>query len=364
MIKILVIEDEPYLLDNILAVLALEDFQAIGAENGVLGVEMARKHLPDLIVCDIMMPQLDGYGVLLALRSEPATCMIPFIFLTAKADRKHIRYGMELGADDYVTKPFTHDEFLGAIYSRLERQRTVQKEYEDRLEALRYGLVFSLSPGLQAPLNAVIGHAGKLITEAETLAPFQVAGLATTMLRASHELHRQLENYLLYTQLEVMRIDPGQVIVMSWSQTENPGMIIAEAAQKEAADKGREADLVLETKDAAVRISRECLEKIAEELIDNAFKFSQPGTKVGVTAAPAAGTYVLDVRDAGPGIPPAQIERLRTPGQFERKLETLQKGGLGLVIAAHLLKAHGGRLRIENTSERGTHVFAELPLME
>ncbi|HVO70704.1 MAG TPA: ATP-binding protein, partial [Aggregatilineaceae bacterium] len=336
---------------------------AIGAENGVLGVEMARKHLPDLIVCDIMMPQLDGYGVLLALRSEPATCMIPFIFLTAKADRKHIRYGMELGADDYVTKPFTHDEFIGAIYSRLERQQTLRKEYEDRLEALRRGLVFSLSPGLQAPLNAVIGHAGKLITEAESLAPFQVAELAETMLRASQELHRQLENYLLYTQLEVMRIDPEQVIVMGWSQTENPGTIIAQAAQKKAADRGREADLALEAKDGVVRISRDGLKKIAEELIDNAFKFSQPGTRVGVTAAPAAGTYVLDVRDAGPGMLPAQIEGLRMPVRFERKLETLQKGGLGLIIADHLLRAHGGQLRIESAPEQGTHIFAELPLM-
>jgi signal transduction histidine kinase len=184
------------------------------------------------------------------------------------------------------------------------------------------------------------------------------------MLRASQELHRQLENYLLYTQLEVMRIDPVEVIVMAWGKTENPGMIVAEVAHKKATDKGREADLALETRDAVVRISRDGLKKIAEELIDNAFKFSQPGTEVDVMAAPAAGSYVLNVRDAGPGMPPEQIERLRTPIRFEQKLEVLQKGGLGLIIADHLLRAHGGRLRIESASEQGTHVFAELPLLE
>jgi K+-sensing histidine kinase KdpD len=184
------------------------------------------------------------------------------------------------------------------------------------------------------------------------------------MLRASQELHRQLENYLLYTQLEVMRIDPEQVIVMGLSQTENPGTIIAEAAQKKAVDKGREADLALDAKDGVVQISRDGLKKIAEELIDNAFKFSQPGTKVGVTAAPVAGTYVLDVRDDGTGMSPGQIETLRTPVKFEQKLEALQKGGLGLVIVNYLLKAHGGRMRIESASEQGTHVLAELPLME
>ena len=364
MIKILVIEDEPHLLGNILAILELENFQVLGAENGIVGVQLAREHLPDLIVCDIMMPQLDGYGVLLALRSDPATCLIPFIFLTAKADRKHIRYGMELGADDYVPKPFTPDELLSAIHSRLERQRLIQQEYEDQLEALRHALVFSLSPGLQAPLNAVIGHAGRLLTDADTLTPPQIARVARTMLRASQELHRQLENYLLYAQLEVMQLDPAQVVVTGWSQIDDPGAIITEIAQKKAAETDRKADLTLETSDAAVRISSDALKKVASELIDNAFKFTPPGTRVEVMATPATETYVLDVRDAGPGMTPEQVDSLQMPGQFKRRLQALRKEGLGLVIARYLLEAHGGRLRIESTFGLGTHVRAELPLLE
>jgi CheY-like chemotaxis protein len=92
-------------------------------KNGLIGALWAREHLPDLIICDVMMPELDGYGVLAALRQDPATATIPFIFLTAKADKVDLRQGMELGADDYLTKPFTTEELLGAIASRFAKQK-------------------------------------------------------------------------------------------------------------------------------------------------------------------------------------------------------------------------------------------------
>ncbi len=129
--KILVIEDEPIVRSNILELLEGEDYDAVGAENGVIGAMSAREHLPDLIICDVMMPELDGYGVLTALRQDPATATIPFIFLTAKADKVDLRQGMELGADDYLTKPFTADELLGAIASRFAKQAAVMQQYNN-----------------------------------------------------------------------------------------------------------------------------------------------------------------------------------------------------------------------------------------
>lgn len=127
--KILVIEDEPTVRANILELLEAEDFHAIGAENGFIGALWAREHLPELIICDVMMPELDGYGVLTVLRQDPVTATIPFIFLTAKADKVDLRQGMELGADDYLTKPFTSDELLGAIASRFAKQEIVMQQY-------------------------------------------------------------------------------------------------------------------------------------------------------------------------------------------------------------------------------------------
>lgn len=110
MTKILVIEDEESVRCNIIELLEAEDFDVIAAENGQLGVFRAKNEVPDLILCDVMMPQLDGYGVLTELREDPRSGTIPFIFLTAKSSRQDWRQGMQLGADDYLTKPFTREE--------------------------------------------------------------------------------------------------------------------------------------------------------------------------------------------------------------------------------------------------------------
>lgn len=134
MTKILVIEDEELVRENILELLDAEGLEGIGAENGRIGVDLAREQKPDLILCDVMMPGLDGYGVLSALRQNPGLATIPFIFLTAKAAKADFRQGMELGADDYLTKPFTRAELLGAIATRLRKQAAVQDFYNSELQ--------------------------------------------------------------------------------------------------------------------------------------------------------------------------------------------------------------------------------------
>jgi DNA-binding NarL/FixJ family response regulator len=119
--KILVIEDEPEMRRNLATILRLENFQPLTAENGRVGLESVRTNKPDLILCDVMMPELDGYGVIAALRADAETVSIPFIFLTAKGEKPDIRAGMNLGADDYLTKPVGKADLLAAIRSRLER---------------------------------------------------------------------------------------------------------------------------------------------------------------------------------------------------------------------------------------------------
>ena len=119
--KILVIEDESVLRLNLARALRLEKFEPLTAANGREGIELARRELPDLILCDILMPELNGWRVLEEIRADPATTRIPFIFLTAKGDLPDLRAGMNLGADDYLVKPVHLDELLAAIEARLER---------------------------------------------------------------------------------------------------------------------------------------------------------------------------------------------------------------------------------------------------
>ncbi|MCM4169345.1 Regulator of RpoS [Arenibacter antarcticus] len=125
--RVLIIEDDSVLRENTAELLELSYFQVYTASNGSKGLLLAKQHLPDLIICDIMMPELDGYGVLMALSQEETTKQIPFVFLSAKTERQDIRKGMDLGADDYITKPFTESELLGAINSRLARMAIVRE---------------------------------------------------------------------------------------------------------------------------------------------------------------------------------------------------------------------------------------------
>ncbi len=127
MTTILVIEDRAPLRTNILELLSEADFNAVGFERGYTGMMWALNNIPDVIICDIMMPDLDGYNVLSELNRHPSMATVGFIFLTAKADQDSVREGMELGADIYLTKPFRPKQLLDAIASCLEKQVTLQQ---------------------------------------------------------------------------------------------------------------------------------------------------------------------------------------------------------------------------------------------
>ena len=146
MIKILIIEDEPAMRANLEDILELEGFLPILAANGKEGIRLAREQRPDLILCDILMPGMDGHAVLDALRAETATVRIPFVFLTAKGERSDVREGMELGADDYLIKPVRVDELLRAINTRLERRRQQKEEFKAEFKSPQPLEALGLSP--------------------------------------------------------------------------------------------------------------------------------------------------------------------------------------------------------------------------
>lgn len=173
---IVVIEDEQALLKNIVRILSAEGYNSIGAENGEAGIQLVRAHNPDLILCDIMMPGMDGYAVLAELQSTAKTMLIPFVFLTAKTERADVRQGIELGADDYLTKPFDADELIGAIEARFRKDELQTKrmlELNDELARLRQvleakdDLFENLSQELRRPMSN-INVALKMLSEQDT----------------------------------------------------------------------------------------------------------------------------------------------------------------------------------------------------
>jgi DNA-binding NarL/FixJ family response regulator len=145
--RILVIEDEPEMRRNIVTLLRFHEYEPIEAENGRQGVELARREKPDLILCDVMMPELDGYGVLQALQQDAVLALVPFIFLTAKGDKDDLRSGMNLGADDYLTKPVDNADLVRAIETRLRRsQQQAKREFKPDFSSAQPLLKLGLTP--------------------------------------------------------------------------------------------------------------------------------------------------------------------------------------------------------------------------
>src|SRR5215475_5662739 len=156
--KILVIDDEEWLREMMLLALRQRGFEVIEAENGEKGIEVARQELPDLILCDFNMDKVEGYLTLSSLRSEPATAAVPFILMTGLADHAGMRHGMELGADDYLPKPFSIDALYAAVEARLKKVQAVRLEAEKKLADLRDNISLMLPHELRTPLNGILAY--------------------------------------------------------------------------------------------------------------------------------------------------------------------------------------------------------------
>ena len=363
--KILIIEDQPDVRENIEAILELEDYETLIAENGEMGIEMAKNHQPDLILCDVMMPKLDGFGVVQALRQNPITSTIPLIFLTAKVDRLSLRQGMDLGADDYLTKPFTLDELINAVKARLSKQTLIQKDVNQELDKFRSNITRSLPHELLTPLNGILGMSDLLSNYYDTMDADEVQSCLADIKTSSERLHRLIQNFLLFAQLELFQSNPQQSQI--WQNrlsktTTNPVSIIEKITQNIAQQIGRTDDLQLSLKEASVCISEEDLEKITEEIVDNAFKFSQKGSLVTVQNTLEDNKLILTVTNQGRGMSSEQIAQIGAYIQFERKLYEQQGSGLGLVIAKRMTKLYNGELEIQSTPNEKTIVSICLPL--
>ncbi|HIK10551.1 MAG TPA: response regulator [Oscillatoriaceae cyanobacterium M33_DOE_052] len=359
---ILVIEDDDRVRENILDLLEAEEYQALAAPNGIEGVQKATQYLPDLIICDVMMPELDGYGVIQALRKNEATATIPFIFLTAKAEKTDTRKGMELGADDYLTKPFTLEELLKAISARLEKQTAIERESDKKLQQLRQNLVHAMPHELRTPLNGIISYSQMLMEECQEMDRAEIQEMAEGIYQSGQRLYRLVQNYLLYAEIELISNDKERLKILRAGIGAATLSTIATSANKAAKKFDRLADLRLDLADAPAAISAVHLHKIVEELVDNACKYSTEGSTILVLGIAAEKIYTLSVSNLGRGMSPEQIASLGAYIQFERKLYEQQGSGLGLTIAKRLAELYQGRLMIDSIAGDYTTVSVILPL--
>ncbi len=361
MSKILVIDDEDWLREMMLLALRQRGFEMIEASGGDDGIEMARRELPDLILCDVNMEKTNGYQALSLLRKEPNTASIPFILMTGLADQAGMRQGMELGADDYLAKPFTIEDLYAAVEARLKKVQAVRAEAERKLADLRDNISMMLPHELRTPLNGILAYGDILAADAATLKPEEIVEMGQVISDSGKRLQRLIENFVIYAQIELMGTDPQKAAVLRRNQTAAGAKLIEEHARAQAASLGRAADLTLALASIAVPMSEDYLAKIVDELVQNALKFSKPGAKVKVTLSESPNEVMLSVADSGRGFSTEHVARIGAYMQFERKMQEQQGSGLGLVIAKRLTELHGGALSIQSEREVLTTVTVKLP---
>ena len=268
---------------------------------------------------------------------------------------------MELGADDYLPKPFTIDALYAAVDARLKKAQTVRAQAERKLADLRDNISLMLPHELRTPLNGILAYGEILAADAATLQPGEIAEMGQVIHQSGRRLERLIENFLIYAQIELLTGDPQKVSALRLRQTASPARLIEEHARRQAAEAGRPPDLQLELHDTPVPISEEYLGKIVDELVQNAFKFSRPGEPVRVELASSPTAVLMTVGDRGRGIQTEHITKVGAYMQFERKMHEQQGLGLGLAIASRLTELHGGTLTIQSDKDSGTVITVKIP---
>ncbi|HZY43389.1 MAG TPA: response regulator [Anaerolineae bacterium] len=364
MTTILVIDDDASIRNNLLDMLETEGFKAAGAENGLKGVHLAQASPPDLVICDIMMPELDGYGVLQALRTDGRTAMLPFIFLTAKAERADLRFGMEQGADDYLTKPFTRNEVMSAITARLQRAQKVREQTHAKYNQLKQQISTLLAHELRTPLIPIMGYTDLALDNISALSPEEMLGFLGRIEQGSVRLTRLVENLLMLVQ-----IDTGQILgdfAATVKVCRNLGEVITLAVESyrlSALIQGVSLGVKVDADLPAVRLSQPLFATTFGHLIDNGIKFSKNRLGAVTISVHRAGDGVdIALVDHGVGIPADEIphlfERLQ---QIDRATHEQQGSGTGLAIVQELIKLHGGTIRVESVLGSGSTFTIHLP---
>ncbi len=368
MTHILVIEDERYLLEDIMELLQYTTFTVQGVINGEQGIEMALQSTPDLILCDIMMPGLDGFEVLEQIRSYPSTANIPFIFLSAKADRGSLRQGMDLGADDFITKPFTSAELLTAIFARLKRRTQQNDEAEQRLEYVKTQLARMVTHELRTPLISINTVVEIISRQINSLEPGELAELLSTIDAGSKRLSHRVEQLAFITQLETGMLNRALVetqgISMSmWEllvASTNLARRFAYMQQPNVGIKMRDRD-----RQALVQCNPPALKQAFAELIANALTFAPENSDIEVSEWCAEGRVLISITDRGRGIPNDKLTAaLEAFQQIDRERDEQQGIGMGLTLAQRIISAHGGTLDIRSVINKGTQVVVNLPMAE
>jgi len=356
--KILVIDDDDQVRLVIDVALRRNGYDVIATPDGEEGIRRAREWLPDVILCDINMPIIDGRAVLKAMRNDPALANRQFVLMTGDQKRDKQREGMDLGADDYLPKPFEIEQLLTCVKARLRRAETYQRLEEGMLK--RHANLFSgtLPHEIITPLNGILGFAEILKEDLGKIPQEEALHMLINIETSARRLHRTLMNFLMLMSLEAGAPDakPGAPRLTSGDRA---AQTIVQVTQDIAEGAGRDKNLTLAVDPLELGMDETTLKTIVQHLVENACGFSNEGTPVRVSLHRENDRSTLRVEDRGRGMTLEQIAQIGVFTQFDRKRFEQQGLGIGLTLVRRLIERQGGLLRFESKVGVGTTAIVE-----
>jgi two-component system sensor histidine kinase/response regulator len=359
---ILTVDDDPVLLSSVADVLRLAGYSTLTATNGVEALQVMQQHIPDLIVADIMMPEMDGYELFEAVRENQDWISIPFIFLSAKGEQKDIRKGYDLGADHYLSKPFESEDLLVAIEARLKRIAEIRAVGQREVEHAKERLMTIFGHELLKPLGRIFGYVSMLETGYGAMDDYVVAKMLHDTRLGTEYLVRMIEDLMLLVNIDngltAVEIERYREPVIVSNKINNAVGQLQHLAEK----RNIEISTTYDENLVVTGVSHH-IEDIIMRLLDNAIKFGKPGGHVWITAQKVGNEGIVSVKDDGVGIPPDEQKRLFQRFEQIGRDQIEQQGvGLGLAIAERLIQLHGGGIQIESQPGEGSTFTFSLPI--
>ncbi len=347
--KILVAEDEQDLRENIVSLLEIKDFEIISATDGLDALKKIETTIPDLIISDIMMPYLDGYELLRRTKENIKTKFVPFLFLTAKSDLSSIRQGMGLGADDYITKPFSSEDLVNAINIRLKKSEGIN----ERIDEIRNSISTYVPHELRTPLVAILGYSQIILSDIDNLKKEEIKDMTDRINFGAKRLYNRIEKFIQLSDLE-------PVVKDIWIKNEIGSTISNDEIKIISLEhhiiKERFEKFVLSIEPEVIKIPERFLRIIIRELLENAVKFSQPDSQIIINGKKEGGFYILEITDFGIGMEDFQISSIGAFQQFERDNFQQEGNGLGLVFVLKVMNNIGGEIKIKSEKYKYTTV--------
>lgn len=361
---ILVVDDAEFILESTSILLRFEGYDTHIAKDGLEALKKIDEVKPDLILCDILMPRLDGYGVLDYVRNNQQMANVPFLFLTAFSEKSNMRAAMEKGADDFLVKPFTRDELIAAIEAQWSKHIRIEEKVHQRVEEVSKNVTMALPHEFRTVLNEVINSAQYLITHTSTGVNEEIRDISEDIINSAYRLKKITENFLVFINIELLSEDPINKAKLQFQKCDEPSALLIDMAVVTSDRHNRYHDLTVGNMyhNASLAVSSENLYKIFDELLDNAFRFSNPNDKVEISSALMNNMIEFSISDSGIGMDKEHLKSISALSQFDRKIHEQQGIGLGLIISKKLVLLYGGQFNIESEKQKGTKVTFSLPL--